>query len=112
MMKAANCFFINLFRNFGPRAFDPWKPWVEEWVTHRESRYQRVAIALWGAALVCHNHWPASEAFAIQHWAVKGKLLYDVILLYSCSLGLGSSSHISYYQTVLGESHSRCRFIP
>ena len=74
MMKAANCFFINLFRNFGPRAFDPWKPWVEEWVTHRESRYQRVAIALWGAALVCHNHWPASEAFAIQNWAVKGTL--------------------------------------
>ena len=76
LMKSANCFFINLFRNFGPKSFEPWKPWVQEWVTHRESRYQRVAIALWGAALVCHNHWPAHEAFAIQKWAVKGKVTY------------------------------------
>ena len=70
-MKSAHCFFINLFRNFGPQAYEPWKKWVEQWVTHRESRYQRVAIALWGAALVCHNHWPANEAFKIQKWAVQ-----------------------------------------
>ena len=70
-MKSAHCFFINLFRNFGPQAYEPWKKWVEQWVTHRESRYQRVAIALWGAVLVCHNHWPANEAFKIQKWAVQ-----------------------------------------
>ena len=70
-MRSCNCFFINLFRNFGPEAFEPWKKWVEEWSCHREARYQRVAISLWAAAMTSHNHWPADQAFAIQRWCVK-----------------------------------------
>ena len=37
-MRQCNCFFINLFRNFGPEAFEPWKKWVEDWSRHREAR--------------------------------------------------------------------------
>ena len=70
-MRSCNCFFINLFRNFGPRAFEPWKKWVEQWTCHREARYQRVAISLWAAAMTSHNHWPAREAYAIQRWCVE-----------------------------------------
>lgn len=34
-------------------------------------RHQRVAISLWAAAMTCHNHWPAREAFKIQKWCVE-----------------------------------------
>ena len=52
-------------------AFDPWKKWVEDWSRHREARHQRVAISLWAAAMTCHNHWPARQAFKIQKWCVE-----------------------------------------
>jgi hypothetical protein len=84
-MRSCNCFFINLFRNFGPVALEPWKKWVEEWCVHREARYQRVAISIWAAAMTCHNHWPAKEAFEIQKWCVK--ILHSAIckkLIFIC----------------------------
>lgn len=70
-MRQCNCFFINLFRNFGPESVKPWIPWVEKLIGHRETRYMRVAIVIWAAIITCMNHWPASEAFYYQKWAVS-----------------------------------------
>ena len=70
-MRQTNCFFINLFRNFGPEAVEPWIAWVEKLIVHTETRSVRVAIIIWAAIVTCMNHWPASKAFHYQRWAVS-----------------------------------------